>query len=155
MKTPSSVNDGVPSGIHFIPATSYLGSSTSAKHVFLVGNLQRPSDTPFFRDERVEWIVCRYDADDDGQPHWHDVVTEYEMVTDGTVGYLEIATDTIHWFRAGDFFTIPRGVCVKRLVPDRATSIVIKIPSRSDKVHCDSCERVCLHRLEPFRMPCV
>jgi hypothetical protein len=35
---------------------------------------------PFIRDDRVEMIVVGYQAGDDGEPHWHADVTEYELV---------------------------------------------------------------------------
>lgn len=149
MSAPRS--NGAAPEIEIISASAYSERQTGDKHVFLAGNLQRPQATPFLRDERLEWIVCRYEPGDDGLPHWHAEVTEYETVTSGEVGYFEIATERTHWFREGDFFRIPSGVCVRRLVRERSSTIAIKVPSSAEKIHCAECSRECRHRLEPFQ----
>lgn len=136
--------------VEVIRAGDYAPGRTPESHIFLVGNLGRPTDTPYFRESRLEWIVCRYQAGEDGRPHWHESVTEYEMVLEGRVGYFEIATEQMHWFDPGDFFRIPPRACVKRIVPMAAGTIAVKVPSNPEKVHCCDCSRDCPHRLEKF-----
>src|ERR1700752_2605433 len=120
------------------------------KHVFLVGDLKLPTDYPFFRDDRAELIVCAYQAGDDGRFHWHREVTEYEIVLEGEIGYLQAATGETTWLRAGHVSCVPAGVCVQRRVREPARARAVKCPSRAQKVHCASCDRECRYRQERY-----
>jgi hypothetical protein len=120
------------------------------KHLFLVGNLQRPTPHPFVRDERLEFIVCLYEPGDDGEPHWHPGITEYEIVIEGRIGHYEAATGETRWCDPGDFNVVPAGVCVKRIVPVRSRTIAVKVPSSPACVVCEQCERDCRARIAPF-----
>ncbi|MBM4134684.1 MAG: hypothetical protein FJ245_13075 [Nitrospira sp.] len=131
----------------------YAGSLPVLKHVYLVGDLQRSVPHPFVRDGRAEFAVCQYEAGDDGEFHWHRQLSEYEIVTEGKIGYIEAASGRIHWFHAGDVSIIPAGVCVKRLVRQPARTVVMKVPSANDKVHCGSCPRECRSRVHPYEAP--
>jgi hypothetical protein len=120
------------------------------RHLFLVGDLRLPNPHPFVRDERLELILCFYQAGDDGLPHWHEKVTEYEVVLEGEVGNLDVATGETHWFRPGDLRILPPGTCVKRILRGPARTVAIKVPSNAEKVHCAQCPRECGSRLEPY-----
>lgn len=121
------------------------------KHLFLTGDLQRPNAHAFFRDARLEWILCFYQPGDDGVPHWHQEVTEYETVLEGEIGYFEIATGETNWFREGDFIVVPTGVCVKRIVRAHARTAAIKVPSSGEKTICSGCKRECIWRVSPYQ----
>lgn len=131
-----------------IEALSYEGAG---QHVFLTGDLQKVAPNPFFQDRRVEFIVCNYDAGDDGTFHWHDSVTEYQMVLYGRVGLKEAATGSVYWYGPGDFSCVPAGVCVQRLVPVSTRTVALKVPSvPGDKFHCADCARACDYRVSAF-----
>jgi hypothetical protein len=126
------------------------------RHLFLVGNLQRPNPHPFVCDERLELIVCYYQPGDDGVRHWHQEVTEYEIVLEGEVGHFEVATGETHWFAPGDVRILPPGVCVERRIRTAARTVAIKVPSSAEKIHCSECPRECAHRLAPcLEEPCA
>jgi len=127
------------------------------QHLFLVGNLQRENPHPFVRDPRLELILCYYDAGDDGVPHWHREVTEYELILEGESGTLDAATGQTHWFAAGDLIVIPPGVCVQRLIRKPTRTVTVKIPSSAEKVHCAGCPRECSARVAPYLQeePCA
>jgi quercetin dioxygenase-like cupin family protein len=137
-------------GVIRIGHAEYAEVLPELKHVFLVGDLQRPTPHPFIRDQRVELIVVSYEAGDEGRHHWHPDVTEYEIVLEGEIGYFEVATGETHWFGAGDLVAIPAGACVKRLVRRSARGVTLKVPSAARKVHCYCCARECAWRVEPF-----
>jgi quercetin dioxygenase-like cupin family protein len=132
-----------------IKRAEYNHALSGLRHIFLVGNLQRPTPHPFLKDERLEVVLCHYHVGDDGRYHWHRGVTEYEIVIEGEIGYFEVSTDQVHWLRPGDFVMIPAGTCVKRLVRDSAYALAVKIPSADDKVHCSECHRHCNWRMVP------
>jgi hypothetical protein len=133
-----------------IDHAEYVDALPALKHIFLVGNLLRPTPHPFIRDERVEVIVVGYEAGDDGVHHWHPDATEYEIVIDGEIGYFEVATGATHWFSAGDMVAIPAGACVKRLVRRPARAVTLKVPSGSRKIGCSACVRECAWRVDAF-----
>ncbi len=120
------------------------------QHLFLVGDLQRETPHPFVRDPRLELILCCYKPGDDGLPHWHREVTEYEIVIKGESEILEVATGQTHRFGAGDLIVIPPGACVKRQVHTPLRTVAIKVPSSAEKVHCAGCQRECSARLAPY-----
>lgn len=121
-------------------------------HVFLTGDLKKPAPHPFIRDPRAELVVCTYGANDDGLLHWHEAVDEYQIVLEGKLGFLQAATGDTQWFAEGDISHVPAGVCVRRLVPEGARTITIKVPSRpNDKVFCASCNRPCDFREAVFQ----
>jgi quercetin dioxygenase-like cupin family protein len=137
-------------GVVRIARSEYAGALPDGKHVFLVGDLQRPTDYPFIRDPRVELVLVSYEPGDDGAYHWHEAVTEYELVVEGEIGYFEVASGATHWFGAGDMVAIPAGACVKRLVRARARGVTVKVPSLATKIHCPACPRECTYRTAPY-----
>ena len=139
-------------GLDKIAETEYGSCFGALQHVFLVGNLQRPCPHPFFRDPRLEVILCRYEAGDHGQFHWHPEVTEYEYVLEGSLTYREAATGNTTVFQAGDLATVPAGVCVERTIEQTCRTLAIKVPSNHVKLHCRDCGRVCTHRVEPLQV---
>jgi len=139
----------VTSEIGRIGAEEYA-SFKGLQHLYLVGDLKKPNEYPFFRDQRVEMIVCYYSPGDDGAHHWHSKVTEYEIILEGMVGYLEAASGIILWFHPGDCSVVPAGVCVKRLIPERARTVAIKVPSSAEKIQCRACSRDCPSRQQPY-----
>jgi hypothetical protein len=138
-------------GLDKIAEAEYGSTFGSLQHVFLVGNLQRPCPHPFFRDARLEVIVCQYEAGDHGQFHWHPEVTEYEYVLEGSLVYREAATGHTTVFRAGDLATVPAKVCVERIVEQPCRTLAVKVPSNDVKLYCRDCARVCAQRVEPFK----
>jgi len=133
-----------------IAGAEYAAALPAEKHVFLVGDLQRATSYPFLRDERLEVVLVAYEAGDDGRHHWHPEVTEYGLVLEGEIGYFEVATGAVHWFGAGDFFAIPAGACVKRVIRRPARGLTLKVPSAAIKIHCERCARDCSVRTAPF-----
>jgi mannose-6-phosphate isomerase-like protein (cupin superfamily) len=138
-------------GLDKIAEAEYGSCFGSLQHIFLVGNLLRSCPHPFFRDRRLEVIVCQYEAGDHGQFHWHPEVTEYEYILEGSLAYREAETGNITVFQAGDLATVPAEVCVERIMDQPCRTLAIKVPSHDVKVHCRDCARLCAQRVEPFK----
>lgn len=139
-----------PAPADLIPAASY--GAAGVAHAHLVGDLRRPAPHPFFRDDRVELIATFYQAGDDGAFHWHRRVTEYEMLLEGSVGYMDAADGSVTWMEPGDLHRVAQGRCVRRLVPAPSRTLAVKAPSAGDdKVHCPACDRTCCQRTHPFQ----
>lgn len=137
--------------LRFIQAKEYLPYAAQLKHVFLTGDLKKPQPHPFIHEPRLEFVLCFYESHDDGLPHWHADITEYELVLEGHIGYFELATGQHHWLGPGDFVTVPMGVCVQRKVREHCRTLAVKVPSDASKVHCQDCGRECPYRLVPQR----
>lgn len=137
-----------------IAAADYERHLAALKHLFLVGDLRKPVSHPFIHDERVEIVLCAYEAGDDGAFHWHKDVTEYELILEGRICYLDAATGQRNSYGPGDLSIVPATWCVKREVPEPARTLAVKVPARPfDKVHCADCPRPdCLSRQSP-RLP--
>ena len=135
-----------------IARDDYFLHSRELQHVFLTGDLRKSTPHPFFRDERVEFIYCDYQAGDDGEFHWHHDITEYQIVVSGAFGHLDAASGETVWCGAGDVSTTPAGICTKRIIRDDTVTIALKIPSiPGDKVFCADCARVCDYRQQEFQ----
>jgi len=125
----------------------YEKYASSLQHIFLTGNLQQESLHPFFYDDRVELIYCHYQPGDDGSFHWHEAITEYQIVISGAFGVQLADTEEKEWFLPGDVSRIRSGMCVKRIIETETITIAIKVPSiPGDKVQCESCNRNCRSR---------
>lgn len=138
-------------GLVRIARAEYEGALPLDKHVFLVGDLRRPTAYPFLRDARVEVIVVSYEPGDDGRHHWHPDVVEYELVIEGEIGYFEVASGETHWYGPGDLVSIPAGACVRRTVRAQARGVTVKVPSGGTKIHCEACARECAWRVAPYQ----
>jgi len=147
---PRSVGEREPiSQITAIRREEYL-PFVDQKHLFLTGDLKKPNPHPFIRDARLESIFCFYEPGDDGIPHWHRDVTEYETVLEGEIGYFEAGTGETKWFQPGDFSAIPAGVCVTRIVREHSRTIAVKVPSSAERVVCSTCPRECAWRINRY-----
>ena len=137
-------------GVNSIRAAEYGACAGSLQHMFLVGDLSAPCPHPFFRDPRLEILVCEYEPGDHGCFHWHAGITEYEFVLEGSLAYLDAATGETHTFRVGDLLMVPPENCVRRLVEKRCRTLAIKLPSGEEKIQCQHCPRECRHRVRDF-----
>ena len=133
--------------LRIIRKEDYEPFATALKHVYLTGDLQRPPPNPFARDGRVEMVLCFYEEGDDAPFHWHSEVTEYDLVIEGELAFVNAADGETLSYGPGDLCVIPAGTCINRLVRRPARTVTMKVPSLShDKVECPDCERDCAFR---------
>jgi mannose-6-phosphate isomerase-like protein (cupin superfamily) len=125
----------------------YQDSLAGMRHLFLVGDLKRPTPAPFIRDQHLEMVYCEYQAGDVEAFHWHSVVTEYEFVIEGKLSIIEVDSSQEHILSTGDMFAIPPNACVCRAFLQPTRTMTIKVPSCSDKINCPLCERDCSFRM--------
>ena len=133
--------------IKYILGTSWNKTGKILKHTFLAGNLKNPLAHPFLNTDKLEIIICTYEKGDHGYPHWHLYVDEFEFVIEGKISYRESLTGISHDFTKNDLIHIPKNVCVNRIVDETCITITLKVPSKSDKVSCFECSRVCDKRI--------
>jgi quercetin dioxygenase-like cupin family protein len=141
------------SPVETVRAADWRQYAGAFQHLFLVGDLQRPVPHPFLRRKDVEIILCHYEPGDHGAPHWHEAVDEIEIVLEGRMEYREMDSGRVLCFGPGDLLNVRHGTCVERVVRTVARTLTVKLPSKSDKIHCRECPRPCAFRREPRLAP--
>jgi quercetin dioxygenase-like cupin family protein len=128
------------------------------RHVrqYLAGNLSRPQELPFVRDNRLEIGITRYAERNTEAPHWHSLQREYQYVLSGTTRYHEVIGGAEHVYRAGDFYAILPEICYTQDSIPGTSILFVKHPAIDDKVTCRHCNREnCPGRTESFVAPKV
>lgn len=100
---------------------------------YFVGNLSRPQQIQFVRDERLEIGISSYPEAFSEQPHKHDIATEYQYVISGWTEYMDTETSEVHTFRKGDFFAILPHTAYAQKGKAGTKILFIKTPSINDK----------------------
>ena len=100
---------------------------------YFVGNLSRPQQIQFVRDERLEIGISSYPEAFTEQPHKHDIATEYQYVISGWTEYMDMETCEVHTFRKGDFFAILPHTAYSQKGKAGTKILFIKTPSINDK----------------------
>ncbi|MBU1858266.1 MAG: cupin domain-containing protein [Verrucomicrobia bacterium] len=138
----------MPDHVQTILRGNYLPYAAEKKHIYLIGNLQRPVPYAYFPDRRVEMVLCFYKRGDDGELHWHPNVTEFEYIIEGCMRYYSVCEGAEKLLQAGDIICIPAGVCVRRRVSVCVRTLTVKVPSEDTKIICRCCSRICADRVE-------
>ncbi len=119
---------------------------------YLVGNLKRPQQLPFVRDDAVEIGITYYDKNTEEPAHWHPFQREYQYVLMGSTVYRDSITGHEYRYQAGDFYAILPEICYSQESTAETTILFIKHPAVDDKMVCRNCLREnCPSRLEAFR----
>lgn len=100
---------------------------------YFAGNLSRPQQLPFIRDERLEIGISSYPDFQSEPAHIHTAATEYQYVISGWTEYMDIETGDIFEFRKGDFYAILPDTAYSQRVKAGTRILFIKTPSINDK----------------------
>ena len=105
----------------------------STTRQYFAGNLSRPQELPFIRDERLEIGISSYPDYTYEPAHRHSTATEYQYIISGWTEYMDTDTGEIYTFRKGDFYTILPGTSYAQKVKAGTAILFIKTPSVNDK----------------------
>lgn len=100
---------------------------------YFVGNLSRPQEIRFIKDNRLEVGISDYPDFQSEPTHMHTVATEYQYMISGWTEYMDVDTQKIYEFKKGDFFAIEPGTAYAQRVKAGTTILFIKVPSVNDK----------------------
>lgn len=100
---------------------------------YFVGNLSKPQEIEFVRDERLEMGISRYPDYKSEPTHVHSVATEYQYMISGWTQYMDVETGETYEFRKGDFYAILPGTAYAQRVKAGTNILFIKTPSINDK----------------------
>lgn len=107
---------------------------------YFVGNLSKPQQVSFIRDERLEIGISSYPAFKYEPTHVHTVATEYQYMISGWTEYMDVETGKVYEFKKGDFYAIEPGTAYSQRVKAGTNILFIKVPSTNDKQLVDISE---------------
>lgn len=100
---------------------------------YFAGNLSKPQEIAFIKDERVEIGISSYSDYKYEPTHIHSVATEYQFMISGWTEYMDVETGKVYEFRKGDFYAILPGTAYAQRVKAGTNILFIKTPSINDK----------------------
>lgn len=100
---------------------------------YFAGNLSKPQEIEFVRDERLEIGISSYPDYKYEPAHVHSVATEYQYMISGWTEYMDVDTGEIYEFRKGDFYAILPETAYAQRVKAGTNILFIKTPSINDK----------------------
>lgn len=108
---------------------------------YFVGNLSRPQQISFIKDERLEIGISSYPDCHFEPAHVHTIATEYQYMISGYTEYMDVDTGDIYKFQAGDFFSITPGTAYAQRIKAGTNILFIKTPSTNDKQLVDMIDK--------------
>ena len=75
---------------------------------YLAGNLKRPQELEFVRDEHLEIGITDYDEYTTEAVHFHTKAVEYQYVLSGWTKYMDADTSVEYELKKGDFYCIEK-----------------------------------------------
>ena len=100
---------------------------------YFAGNLTRPQQFSFIKDERLEIGISNYPSHQSEPTHVHKVATEYQYMISGWTEYLDVETGEVYEFKKGDFYAILSGTAYAQRIKAGTSILFIKVPSINDK----------------------
>ena len=100
---------------------------------YFVGNLSKPQQVSFIKDERLEVGISSYPGFKSEPAHVHSVATEYQYMISGWTEYMDVETGEVYEFKTGDFYAIEPGTAYAQRVKPGTNILFIKVPSINDK----------------------
>ena len=107
---------------------------------YLAGNLQRPQDLEFVREEHLDIGITDYDAYTTEVVHYHTEAVEYHYMISGWTKYLDPDTGIEYEFKKGDFYCIEKCTTYAQKSKKGTRILFIKVPSINDKHVVDTSE---------------
>lgn len=100
---------------------------------YFVGDLSKPQQISFIRDERLEVGISSYPNFKSEPAHVHSVAREYQYMISGLTEYMDVETGKVYEFKTGDFYAIEPGTAYSQRVKAGTNILFIKVPSINDK----------------------
>lgn len=100
---------------------------------YFVGNLSKPQNLLFLKDERLEIGISSYEKYQYEPAHIHSKATEFQYMISGWTEYMDIDTDEVYTFRQGDFYAIEKNTAYSQRIKAGTKILFIKVPSINDK----------------------
>ena len=115
-------------------------SLENATRQYFVGDLSKPQEIEFVRDERLEIGISSYPRHISEPTHVHSIATEYQYMISGWTEYMDVETGEVYEFKKGDFYAILPKTAYAQRVKAGTNILFIKTPSINDKQLIDISE---------------
>lgn len=100
---------------------------------YLAGNLKKPQELEFVRDEHLEIGITDYDTYTTEVVHYHAEAVEYQYMLSGWTKYMDAETGREYEFKKGDFYCIEKNTTYAQKSKKGTRILFIKVPSIDDK----------------------
>ena len=100
---------------------------------YLVGNLKKPQELDFIRDENLEIGITDYSEFSVEPVHYHTEAVEYQYMLSGWTKYMDTDTGVVYEFKKGDFYCINKETTYAQKSKKGTRILFIKVPSINDK----------------------
>lgn len=100
---------------------------------YLVGDLKLPQRLQYIYDDKVEMGITRFEKYACEKPHFHPIVTEYQIILNGEAKYVDIEANREYMVKAGDVFVIRPNTTYIQKSTEGAVILFFKYPSGNDK----------------------
>lgn len=110
-----------------------LSALKNTTRQYFVGDLSKPQQVSFIRDERLEVGISSYPDFKSEPTHVHSVATEYQYMISGWTEYMDVETGKVYEFKTGDFYAIEPRTAYSQRVKAGTNILFIKVPSINDK----------------------
>lgn len=109
------------------------GVLSSVTRQYLVGNLKRPQELKFIKDDNLEIGITDYSEYTIEPPHYHTSAIEYQLMISGRTKYYDLTNKIEHEFVKGDFYCIEKNTTYAQKAEAGTRILFIKVPSINDK----------------------
>lgn len=100
---------------------------------YLAGDLKRPQELEFVKDEHLEIGITDYDVYTTEVVHCHTEAVEYQYMLLGWTKYMDVDTGIEYEFKKGDFYCIEKNTTYAQKSKKGTRILFIKVPSINDK----------------------
>jgi len=109
---------------------------------YLAGNLKKPQELEFVRDEHLEIGITDYDTYTTEVVHYHTEAVEYQYMLSGWTKYMDAETGREYEFKKGDFYCIEKNTIYAQKSKKGTRILFIKVPSINDKTVVDTSDAI-------------
>lgn len=109
---------------------------------YLVGNLKKPQELEFIRDEHLEIGITDYSEYTTEPVHFHTEAVEYQYMISGWTKYKDAETGEEYEFKKGDFYCIEKNTTYAQKSKKGTRILFIKVPSINDKNVVETSEMI-------------
>lgn len=109
---------------------------------YLVGDLQRPQELSFIKDNNLEVGITDYKEYSTEPVHYHTDAVEYQYMLSGWTKYMDPESETEYEFKKGDFYCIEKNTIYAQKSKKGTRILFIKVPSINDKTVIEAGDKI-------------
>ena len=132
--------------------TAIEASLKNQTRQYLTGNLTLPQPLAHIQDSDIEVGISSYPQATFESAHKHAKAKEYQYVLNGMTEYIDLNTQEVHRFGAGDFYVIYPETAYLQKIKQDTRILFFKYPTGNDKQPVSVDEQKMAWAAEPLRV---